>query len=136
MLVLRGPALAVRITDPDMRALVEQRFTEIQAGEPYDYDTHGYSIVVEPGDTVEALENETGYPILGSLFDDSRFGDPEYAPSFEALEEHPSCFEIVFILSDDGFGFTVFVPKADGIDAVLLSMCARYAIPASALTPP
>ena len=136
MLVLRGPTAVSSICDPDVRSLVEKRFTEILAGEPYDYDTHGYSIVVEPGDTVEALENETGYPILGSLFDDSRFGDPDYSPCFEALEEHPGCFEIVFILSDDGFGFTVFVPKADGIDAVLLSMCARYAIPASALTPP
>ena len=130
MLILRGPALVSSINDPAIRALVEQRFTEIQAGEPYDYDTHGYSIVVEPGDTVEALENETGYPILGSLFDDSRFGDPEYAPSFEALDEHASCYEMLFILNDEGFGITFFIPKAAGIDSDLLSLCSLYAVPA------
>ena len=136
MLVLRDPALASHITDPGIRSLVEQRFTEILGGEPYDYDLHGYSIVVEQGDTVAALEKETNYPLLGSLFDDSRYGDPDFSPSYEALEEHAGCYEMVFILNDEGFGFTVFVPKIEGIDVDLLAMCVRYAAPAPALTPP
>lgn len=133
MLVLRGPALAVRITDPDIRALVERRFHEILAGETYDYDRHGYSIVVESGDTVGALEKESRCPILHDPYEGTRYGDTEFCPSYEALEEHPSCYEMVFILNDEGFGISLFIPKADGIDADLLSMCARYA---SALTQP
>ena len=135
MLILRDPALARSITDPDIRALVEQRFREICAGEPYNYDQHGYSIVVEPGDTVMALEEESSCPILRNLFDDTRFGDPDFAPSCEALEEHSGCYEIVFVLNDDGFGISIFIPKANGIDADLLAMCAEYAEPAPALTP-
>ena len=54
MLVLRNPAAVKRIPDPAIRALVDQRFQHICEGQPYDYDEHGYMIVVEPGDTIEA----------------------------------------------------------------------------------
>ena len=71
-------------------------------------------IVVEPGDTAEALEEESGCPILRNFFDDVRFGDPDFSPSFEALEEHAGCYEMVFILNDEGFGVAIFVPKSKG----------------------
>lgn len=129
MIILRDPSLVSSITDPDIRLLVEQRFFEICAGEPYDYDLHGDFIVVEPGDTVEALEEESGCPILGSFFDDSRFGDSEFVPSFEYLEEHDGCFEMGFILNDEGFGIDIWIPKIAGIDAELLSLCSQYAVP-------
>ena len=130
MLVLNGPALANRITDPAIRALVVQRYSEICDGEPYDYDSHGTMIVVEPGDSVEALERESSCRILRNLFEDTPFGDPDFSPSFEALEEHPHCYEMVYILNDEGFGITFFIPKAAGIDIDLLSLCALYAVPA------
>lgn len=53
MYILRDPALASSIADPDIRSLVEQRFAQVCEGKPYDYDQHGYMIVVEPGDTVQ-----------------------------------------------------------------------------------
>ena len=131
MLILRDPALASSIVDPDVRSLVQQRFAEICAGDPYDYDLHGYMIVVEPGDSVESLEQETNCRILHNLFDDNRFGDPDFVPSFEVLEEHAGCYEMVFILNDDGFGIDIYIPKQPGIDADLLAMCAEYAAPAT-----
>jgi hypothetical protein len=130
MLILRDPELASSIVDPDIRSLVEQRFAEICAGEVYDYDSHGYMIVVEPGDSVESLEQETNCRILHNLFDDNRFGDPDFVPSFEVLEEHAGCYEMVFILNDEGFGIDIYIPKYPGIDAELLAMCAEYAAPA------
>lgn len=132
MIILRGPTLTDSIPDPDIRNLIETRFTEICAGEPYDYDLHGYMIVVEPGDTVEALEKEIGYPILHNLFDDVRFGNPDFVPTFEVLEEHAGCYEMVFILNDDGFGIDIFIPKREGVDADLLSFCHTYAVPVTA----
>ncbi|MDP1927577.1 MAG: hypothetical protein Q8K62_03600 [Thiobacillus sp.] len=131
MLILRDPALASSIVDPDVRSLVEQRFAEVCAGEAYDYDSHGYMIVVEPGDSVESLEQEISCRILHNLFDDARFGDPDFSPSFEALEDHAGCYEMVFILNDEGFGIDIYVPKQTGIDAELLAMCAEYAVPAN-----
>lgn len=132
MLTLRTPTAAKSIANPDLRLLVEQRFVEMSAGEPFDADHHGYMIVFEPGDTVVALDKESSIPILRNLFDDSQYGDPDFAPVFEALEEHASCYEMVFILNDDGFGIEVFIPKVAGIDDALLAMCAEYAVPAMA----
>lgn len=129
MISLRSPALASSITDPDIRSLVEQRFAEILDGEPYNYDQHGYMIVVEPGDSVDAIEKESSLNIVHDLWNESHFGDPDFAPAWEALEEHASCFEMVFVLSDDGFGINIFIPKTVGIDIELLSLCARYAEP-------
>jgi hypothetical protein len=51
-------------------------------------------------------------------------------PSFEWLVEHQSFYEAVFILSDDGFGVDLLIPKVSGIYAELLAMCAKYAVPA------
>jgi hypothetical protein len=91
-------------------------------------------IVVEPGDGVAALEAESGCPILQDLFGEARYGDPEFSPATEALEEHASCYELVFIFSDEGAGVLIFVPKVDGIAPELLAMCAAYAVPGAELS--
>ena len=137
MLVINGPGDATRIANSEVRRLVEQRYAEVCAGEPYDYDSHGSMIVVEPGDTVAALEREGSCCILHNLFDDTRYPDPDFSPSFEALDEHAGCYEMLFILNDEGFGITYFIPKAAGTDtenaverSELLAMCAEFATPA------
>ena len=88
MIVLRDPAATSQITDPYIHDLVSLRWSQILAGEPYEYDRHGYMVVVEPGDTVEQLEQEIGLPILHGLFDDAPFGDDDFTPCFDILEEH------------------------------------------------
>lgn len=135
MLVLRDTASASRIAHQGIRSLVERRFTEVCAGDAYTYGQHGYMVVVEPGDQVDTLEQETGCSVLHNLFDDTRYGNPEFSPSFEALEEHDDCkgnvfYEMLFITNDDGFGITLFIPKAEGIERNLLALCAAFATPA------
>ena len=130
MLVLRDPSLASSITDNDIRELVKQRFDEICDGEDFDPDLHGLFFVVEPGDGVEALEEESGCPILRSYIGTARYGDPEFKPVFECLEEHDTCYEMVFVPGDGDFGIVIFIPKQEGIDPELLAMCAEYAEPA------
>lgn len=34
------------------------------------------------------------------------------------------------MLSDDGYGIDLLIPKAEGINPELLAMCAEYAVPA------
>lgn len=135
MMILNDPHLICQIPDAAMRALIGQRFAELDDGEPYDPSTHGYFVLVEPGDLVRDIEKAVEWPLLGSMWDDVRFGDDGYVPSFELLEEHqsPACFEMVFVVSDSGCGFIVFVPKVAGIDPALLEFCAAYAVPAVAL---
>jgi hypothetical protein len=135
MIVLRDPATTSLLTDPYIRGLVSLRWSQILAGEPYDYDWHSYMVVVEPDDTVEQLEQEIGLPVLHGLFDDTPFGHPDFTPCFEILEEHrnesaSSIYEMVFISNDDGFATTVFVPASEGIPGDLLAMCRSFATPA------
>ena len=130
MLVLRDPSIASSIADNGIRELVEQRFKDICDGEKYEADLHGFMIVVEPGDSVDVLEAESGCPILRSYIGNARYGDPEFKPVFECLEEHETCYEMVFVPGDGDFGIVIFIPKQEGIDPDLLAMCAAYAEPA------
>jgi hypothetical protein len=137
VLIVNSPEVALSISDRDVRGVVWTRFHQITEGEVYDYDRHGELIVVEPGDTVAQLEEESGCPIL-SDYDGARFGDPEFSPVFEAIEDHAGrenvragCYEIVAVVNDDGFGIAIFVPKQPGIDADLIAMCAKHSQPAT-----
>ena len=130
MLILRDPETVACIADAEIRELVEQRFMDLCIDDEYDPDINGFMIVVEPFDGVEALEEESGCPILRSYIGMTRFGDPEFKPVFEVLEEHPRCYEMVFVPSDGDFGIVIFIPKQDGIDPELIALCAEYAEPA------
>lgn len=132
MRILRDPAHVASVEDEALREIIRQRFIEISMDYPYDPDETGYMVIAEPGDSIDALEKETGCPILSGLFDDARFPDPAFSPSAEWIEEFPGCFEAVFILNDGGFGIDLFIPKLPGIDPELLAMCAKFATPAPA----
>ena len=127
MRVFRDPKAANQVEDAELRRLLAQRFTEICLEEPYDPIDHGYFVLAEPGDTVDALEAETGCPIVSGYLDGLRYGEPGFAHSFECLEEHPFCFEMVFVLDDGGFGVVLLIPKLPGMDAELLRLCGEYA---------
>ena len=129
MFTIRDPTDADRIGDPVLRSLVRQRLAEVLDGEPYDPGVHGEMIVADPGDTAAALEEASGCPIFANPFDDSRYGNPDFVPVCETIQEHPSCYEVVFIFTDDGAGVTLFVPRQPGIDADLLALCAQFAEP-------
>ena len=106
--------------DPHIRQLIQQRYTQLGP-------EGTCMVVVEPGDNVAALEQLINCPILHNLIDDVPFGEEGFAPSFEILEDHGYCYEMVFIFSEDGI--EIFIPKIAGIDADLLALCALYAIP-------
>ncbi len=125
MIIIRDPTSTSTINDPDIFSLVSTRFAQILSGELYDYDQHGYMIVVESCDSIADLEAETNCPLLNP-------NDSDFMPYFEALEEHDCCFEMLFILNDDGFAITIFIPKQSSINADLLKLCGEYAVPATA----
>jgi hypothetical protein len=132
MLILRDSAAVSGVADPAIAKLLALRFEQISQDEPYDPDVHGFFILVEPSDTVSALEAASGCWITQGLFSDARYGEPDFCPCFEVLEEHPCCWEMVFVLNDGGFGVLFAIPKT-GIDDELLRFCRRYAVPAPPL---
>ena len=114
MLILREPADASQVEDTSIRALITRRFEELRSDD-YDWSELGYFIVVQPHDSIDDLASNHRIRITTCL------------PSFELLVEHPSCFELVFVLDDSGFGVTVLVPKQAAIDRSLMQFCHEYA---------
>lgn len=130
MIVLRNTEAISTVADPALRQLIELRISQINECCPWDAEELGPMIVIEPGDTANDLEAVMGFSILEGLFDDSRFGDGDFAPSFEFAESHGDhLFELVYIVNDGGYGYDIFIPNHPGIDPDLLSFCQTYAIP-------
>ena len=134
MLFIRGPDQVRRISDPEIRRLVEERFTQVVGGDNYDPEIHGEMIVAEPGDTLQSLEEQSGCPIASNPFDDARWPDPDFVPACEYLEDHSRCYELMFLFSDDGAGVNFFIPN-QGTNAEILAFCARFAVHAPEVTP-
>lgn len=130
MLVLRDAKAITDITDPVLRELIERRIREISECCPWDADELGPMIVVEPGDTADDLQAIMNFSILEGIFDDSRFGDEDFSPSFEFAEVHGDhLYELVYIVSDGGYGFDIFIVNRPGIDPTILAFCQTYAVP-------
>ena len=126
MIFLRDPQQLTQVTKPEIKAFLQHRFQDISNPEPYDPDEQGFFILVEPGDTSEQIESATGYSLLKSLFSDTVYGDPDFTPDFEYLEDQGSFYEAVFIFTDSGFAVVMIVPKEEGIDGRILEMCAEF----------
>ncbi len=127
MLVIRDLASTSEIADPEICQLVQKRIHDLG---DYDLDELGYFLVIEAGDTLEAINTQLGFPILCNRSTGIHYGTTGLVPSFEFMEEYASCYDTVFVLSDDGYGIEVFIPKTAGVDLELLAMCARFATPA------
>lgn len=117
------------ILDAALRQIIRQRFAELAEVEGYTFAELAEFWLVEPGDTVETLEAAAQVPIVHGWCSDARYPDPDFASSWEVLETHATCIEMVFITSDSGYGSVLWIP-AEGTDPALLAMCAEYASPA------
>ncbi len=125
MRIVRDLSAAMMIPEPAMRDLVMERINDL-GGDQFDTQALGYFIVIEEGDGLDAVAAHLGFDPLCNRFTGIRFDGPSFTPSFEFIEEFPACYDMVFIISDDGFGVEVFVPKANGIPADLLVLCQRF----------
>ena len=110
MMTLREPADTTQVEDAAIKALVIRRFEELRSPD-YEWAELGYFVVVEPHDTIAELEAAHHIAITTGYCCTVNHGQPGFIPSFELIEEHESSYELVFILSDSGFGVTLFVAK-------------------------
>jgi len=110
--------------DPALAQLLQTRRDQlIDLGDLPDLGTF---VIIDCGDELQTIEGALQLPIATNLIDGKRFGDPDFMPSFEFIQRHDGCYELVFILSDDGFGHVVIVPDAEGVDSALLELCRTY----------
>jgi len=130
MQIIRDPANLGSIADPELRHLIEKTIRDLSEDYPYDANVLGYFLIVEPGDSLDAINAQLGFNILCNRWTGIRFDQPAYSQSFECLDEHAGYYEMVFIISDDGFVIEVFIQKAAGVPDQLLAMCKAFAVPA------
>ncbi len=121
MLQIQNLSQLNSITDPEILKLVKLRHDQL--GD----ELFGSAIIIEAGDSISDIEQEIGFSILTNLFDDVRFPDPDFVPSCEALEDHGTFYEILFIFGDGDDAIEIFIPKT-GVDPLLLAMCSQFTV--------
>lgn len=100
--------------DPELAVLVAAHAERLA-----DFELEEIAIfaVCQPGDTLDELEQRLERPMLDAT--GNFILTPEY------ITEASGWYEVVFILSDDGFGLVLFVAKSAAMDPRLLKACAN-----------
>lgn len=110
--------------DPCVTALIQQRMEELT-----DEDTNMEELVVfvilESGDGIEQLQAQMNIRVMTDLG----------SPLWEVIEEHATCYELVFVLSSSGYGTLVFAPKAECAPDIL-ALCREHAYRSPPCPPP
>jgi hypothetical protein len=83
-------------------------------------------LVIQPGDSLGGITAELGFSPLSNFADGKRFGDPDFMPSWEWIEDHGGWFELTYVLSDDGFGWILLVQDSEGVESELLALCRQH----------
>lgn len=117
--------LAQATTDMELRALVARTFNQLSATEDSDLLSLLHIIVMEEGDTTGELETELGFTVLHNRWTGLAHDAKDFTPSWDVLEEHTHWYELVFVISDDGFGVVVFVSRRN--TDPLIALCRHYA---------
>ncbi len=117
-------AFVERNPEPCISALIQQRIQEL-----VDEDTTMEELVVlvilESGEGVEHLQTQLDMHVMTTAG----------YPLWEVIEEHATCYELVFVLSSSGYGALVFVPKA-GSAPDILDLCREHAYRSPPCPPP
>lgn len=114
------------IADTALCQIIHQRFAELATFDDTTFDELAEFWLIEPGDSVDAVESATQLRIVQDWFSDARYPDPDFSPAWEVLEAHRTCYEMIFITNDTGYGIVLWIQKV-GTDQTLLAMCAEYA---------
>ena len=119
MHILRHPneVLAFLENYPDscVTALIQQRL-EVLTDEDTSMEELVIFVILGPSEGIEKLQSQMSVQVLSDLG----------APLWEVIEEHATCYELVFVLSSSGFGTLVFVPKGEAASDIL-ALCQQHA---------
>jgi hypothetical protein len=84
-------------------------------------------VVMQPGDNATDLDRALSFSVFQNPVDGSRFGEPDFTPAWEWIEDHGFAFEAAFIFDDSGFAHVLIVPKHHGIEPALIELCTTFA---------
>jgi hypothetical protein len=109
--------------DTRLKSLLWKRACELGS---YGFDL-AHFIVVQPGDTLEAVTEALSFSPLQNPVDGAVWPDPDFTPGWEWIEDHGGAYEAVFILDDSGFGRVLLIEAGGDCETALLRLCAQYA---------
>ena len=128
MLTVRTDAQLARALssplDPRLKRLLADR--RDQLGHDHPLEELAAFAVVEPGNTAADLEAATGLDVFRNAAGGGRWGEPDFSPGWEWIQDHGWAHELCFVTSDSGYGYIVIVIREEGVDAELLKLCAEY----------
>lgn len=103
--------------DPVVGSLLQTQAEALACYEGYELTELAQFAIIQPSDTTDTIEQSLGCQLLD---DAGSFTKPA-----ELISEHAGWYEVTFILSDDGFGLVLYVPKGERTDCRLLQACER-----------
>lgn len=95
MIIIRDLLSIHQIGTIAIRELVKQRMDDL-GGDAFDASALGYFLVVENGDTIEAIAAQLGFDILCNRFTGVRYDQAGCTPSFEVVEKSATGYDMVF----------------------------------------
>lgn len=114
--------------DPNLKTILLARLDLLaEYLTDYDFSELANIIVVQPGDTVEAIEAELGISPFANILDDVRYPHPAFEPSWEFCIDRGKIFDVVFALSDGGPSVVLLVQDEEGVVPELRAMLKAYA---------
>lgn len=98
---------------PEFAEPLARRIEELS--EYGDYELHELMnvVVAEPGDRIADLSGAVGFAL------EERHPD--------AMEAQPAWYELTYVVSDDGFGYVLYVPRRADMDVGVLTLCESLA---------
>lgn len=96
----------------ELGELLGRRIHELAEYEDHDLSELVHILVIEPSDAPTQVEAELGFSL-------------SVRPP-DVVESHAGWYEMTIVVSDDGFGWVVYVPKHPDTDPELLALCAQH----------
>ncbi len=113
--------------DPFLKQLLLKRLDILSEFREWDLSQLGHWSIVEPSDTVATIEADLSFSPWVNFVDGVRYPDPSFEPSWEWLNAHGPWFELMFALSDSGFGIVLLVPNRPDVEPSLLGLLNAFA---------
>ena len=109
--------------DPDLKSILLERLELLAEFSEYDLSELLTVIIIEPGDSMEAIAKEIGVSPMQNIVDDVRYPDLAFEPSWEFCITRKGYTDFTFALCDAGLAICLLVPDRDDIEPQLLELC-------------
>lgn len=110
--------------DPVLKNLLADRVHDWTATDLLDL-TH--LLIVETGDTEEAVTDAIGSSPLVNPVDGLRYGDEDYQFPWDWVEEHADWLELMMTIGNDGHALFLLVERGAGLPSELRTMSRAHA---------